>query len=683
MANNTSFTPQEIEQFLQQFFDVVGARQYIGARYVPIFGRAGSETVEWDDLAPYEPLTVVMHDGISYVSRRYVPAGIDITDTDYWVETYRFNAQVEQYRQQVIAMQDDVDNRIPFPDPDFYPRYGELGQVLSTLADGTVKWQDPVVPSDAQAEEVISQWLEDHPEATTTVQDGAITTAKLANGAVTNDKVDNSVIARIQGTKTSADYSSANDLPNNRIIQLSNSDSNISDLPDGFVAGTVLTYSYNPTNNGTYINQIATSFSPGADMKMWYRRSRTSGSIWNAWVQIYPADTLDDASVTTAALASLAVTTAKLADASVTEAKVDTSILARVRGQQGYSAYSDANDIPNNRIVYISDPNNQIANLPPNFKAGYVVTLSYNPVNDGRYIMQMACEFTGAGAYNLWFRRSLTTSATWKDWVPLFIQGTANTRGYRALGAPLTWSGKRIALVGDSITAGVNSTGYVRYTIDIEGVSTQVDGNGPDYPDAGPGYVVGTLLRSITGRQWYTPIDGNGWAQRLKAYLEEKFSCTVTNLGLASCNIRNVSSALLNDLKANYDIVIFGMGANDRVSVTPISTFFSEVKSFVSELLQADTNVILWSENPASIANEAGKTYHMEDAAYAMAQAAIDTNTPFIDVYSELLNYASAKGVSIDTLIDGVHPNDTGYGVIYDIMTTKLGTARKRDGATW
>jgi hypothetical protein len=55
--------------------------------------------MEWDDLAPYEPLTVVMHEGVSYVSRRYVPKDIQITDTDYWVQTYRFNAQVEQYRQ--------------------------------------------------------------------------------------------------------------------------------------------------------------------------------------------------------------------------------------------------------------------------------------------------------------------------------------------------------------------------------------------------------------------------------------------------------------------------------------------------------------------------------------------------------------------------------------------------------
>jgi lysophospholipase L1-like esterase len=44
-------------------------------------------------------------------------------------------------------------------------------------------------PTDAQAEEYIGAWLDDHPEATTTVEDGAVTTAKLADGAVTDAKL--------------------------------------------------------------------------------------------------------------------------------------------------------------------------------------------------------------------------------------------------------------------------------------------------------------------------------------------------------------------------------------------------------------------------------------------------------------------------------------------------------------
>lgn len=181
MANGTGFTPQEIEQFLRQFFDVVGARQYVGARYVPIFGRRDEETCGWDSSAPYEPLTIVTHQGDSYTSRQYVPDGIDIHDTRYWVETGRWNAQIEQYRQEVLRFQDQIDDKVPYPtDPN--PRFGTIGQVLSTLANGDTQWQDPVIPSDEQAEEIITQWLDDHPEATTTVQDGSITRQKLATG---------------------------------------------------------------------------------------------------------------------------------------------------------------------------------------------------------------------------------------------------------------------------------------------------------------------------------------------------------------------------------------------------------------------------------------------------------------------------------------------------------------------
>lgn len=116
MAN---FTPQEIEEILQQFFDVTGKRQYIGARYVPIIGRKGEDTIEWDNSAPYEPLTIVLYQGNSYTSRTYIPAGIDISDAHYWAPTGNYNAQVELYRQETAVakqlaedVQDELGNRI-------------------------------------------------------------------------------------------------------------------------------------------------------------------------------------------------------------------------------------------------------------------------------------------------------------------------------------------------------------------------------------------------------------------------------------------------------------------------------------------------------------------------------------------------------------------------------------------
>lgn len=74
-----------------------GVTQYVGARYVPLF----AEPLEWDKTKAYEPLTIVLYQGNSYTSRQYVPANVEITNDAFWAETGNYNAQVEQYRQEV------------------------------------------------------------------------------------------------------------------------------------------------------------------------------------------------------------------------------------------------------------------------------------------------------------------------------------------------------------------------------------------------------------------------------------------------------------------------------------------------------------------------------------------------------------------------------------------------------
>ena len=109
------FTPEQISQILEEFFKVVGTRQYIGARYVPIFGRKGEESIEWDNSAPYEPLTIVLYQGNSYTSRQYVPVGVEITNQEFWAITGNYNAQIEQYRSEVATFDDRIttnENRI-------------------------------------------------------------------------------------------------------------------------------------------------------------------------------------------------------------------------------------------------------------------------------------------------------------------------------------------------------------------------------------------------------------------------------------------------------------------------------------------------------------------------------------------------------------------------------------------
>ena len=72
---------------------------YRGARYVPIF----ADPAEWDNARAYDYMTLVMHEGNSYISKTNVPVGVDISNEQYWLLTANYNAQVEQYRQEVRA----------------------------------------------------------------------------------------------------------------------------------------------------------------------------------------------------------------------------------------------------------------------------------------------------------------------------------------------------------------------------------------------------------------------------------------------------------------------------------------------------------------------------------------------------------------------------------------------------
>lgn len=78
--------------------------QYIGSRYVPIF----ADPIEWDIDKSYESLTIVTHNGESYTSKCNVGPGVGITNTRYWAKTGAYNAQVEQYKNEVKDLSSQV-----------------------------------------------------------------------------------------------------------------------------------------------------------------------------------------------------------------------------------------------------------------------------------------------------------------------------------------------------------------------------------------------------------------------------------------------------------------------------------------------------------------------------------------------------------------------------------------------
>lgn len=85
-----------------------GTLQYIGARYVPVF----ADPVEWTADRPYEHLMMVQNEGNTYISKQAVPVGIELPtitgENEYWILFSNYNAQIEEYRQEVARLSDDV-----------------------------------------------------------------------------------------------------------------------------------------------------------------------------------------------------------------------------------------------------------------------------------------------------------------------------------------------------------------------------------------------------------------------------------------------------------------------------------------------------------------------------------------------------------------------------------------------
>lgn len=77
----------------------------------------------------------------------------------------------------IITVHDaDLDKKInkPVSSP-----YGNPGQLLRTNGDGTTIWVDDGLPTDEQTDMAVTNWLNNHPEATTTVQDNSIELSKM------------------------------------------------------------------------------------------------------------------------------------------------------------------------------------------------------------------------------------------------------------------------------------------------------------------------------------------------------------------------------------------------------------------------------------------------------------------------------------------------------------------------
>ena len=241
-----------------------------------------------------------------------------------------------------------------------------------------------------------------------------------------------------------------------------------------------------------------------------------------------------------------------------------------------------------------------------------------------------------------------------------------------------------IKLLGDSITQGSCSSGYIEYTVD--GVTTR--GNGPDYPNADENYKVGDYLGTSSGGiKWYESLNDSGWGQQLKAYFETKFNCIVKNYGMGGADTNDILIRL-DDLLTEEDNIVFLMiGTNDRLSYS-LETYYSKLNELVKEIIKRGKKLVLLSANPASNDWEnvswGNTNFHMEDVNNISKKVANENNIEFISLYNEIMNYCELTEKNIDSLLkDGLHPKNDLYTLMFKWILKHFDIAYKRDDATW
>lgn len=135
------------------------------------------------DFVKYQPKTWASREFIKRTDMNHLEEGVGNNSEaiDALIDDVATKAETTALNEEIARAQAAEELKLNAPAASF----GTEGQLLRTRGDGTTEWATFGSPSSAQVDVAVSEWLDEHPEVTTTVEDGAITEAKLATGLAT------------------------------------------------------------------------------------------------------------------------------------------------------------------------------------------------------------------------------------------------------------------------------------------------------------------------------------------------------------------------------------------------------------------------------------------------------------------------------------------------------------------
>lgn len=166
-----------------------------------------------------------------------------------------------------------------------------------------------------------------------------------------------------------------------------------------------------------------------------------------------------------------------------------------------------------------------------------------------------------------------------------------------------------------------------------------------------------------------TNTEGYCWANVFKKFVEERYDIPVTNLGMYGTDMHTQKEQAL-PMIGKEDFVIWLVGTNDRNSRL---SYAMNLRSCIAAIKEACAGILVISNIPSTPDDELSHVVNMQEMD-EITTCVASGFVPHFSMYQEFIRYCSLHGIALeDCFADHVHPNETGYHIMFRILCEKLG----------
>ncbi len=367
-------------------------------------------------------------------------------------------------------------------------------------------------------------------------------------------------------------------------------------------------------------------------------------------------------------------------------ARIDDETLRQYPTRIRYAWFDDGDnprktvlDLPYNRIYDIGNDFTSTyaeVGLPCN---GYGTLIKFRPYSNANtltgFTVYLFTAFTSVYSTVQYYAYTSNTQDIGKLVWYRYNCSPAN-RGINSLGL----ESKSIVFIGDSIVDGVGSSDYDGYNTYVGGHSERSSGSD------GFAYTRYTNAAQTTeaSETQYFNTGSYCWANKMIDYLTSTYNdVTAVNRGIDSLSAKELNKNLADLVtygdNQHFDVAVIAIGINDHstVAANPDERILTPLTRTIERLMEMGIQPIVFSNaplwRPQGESKPKGK--NAETVHSAIVTACNMAGVPCYDMFTEFREYMHRNGLIWSDVMnnDGLHPNDSGYEIMFRIAKKLMG----------